>query len=502
MPSESNNGLSETKEDFLNTLGELDCLGQVSSLLGWDEQVNLPENPISAKQRATQSATVAELQHKQITSPAFSDKLKRLEDHSEELDEDWKVILREARRDLDKAAKIPSEFVSIQANHASASYHAWKQARQKNDFASYSGYLEKTLSLAKEEASFLGFDENPYDYHIDKHDPGMTTAKVGKLFDELRSELVPLSERILALAEEKASPKMVGFPPELQETFLREVVESLGFDLSRGRIDIAVHPFCSGNGADTRLTTRYDENNPLDSLFSAIHEAGHGMYEQGLPERWMGTPLGEAAGMAVHESQSRIWENQVGRSVQFWEIWTARFRELFEKPLNGIDDEQLYLAVNKVSRNPIRVDADEVTYNLHVILRFEIEKALFSGDLTVNQLADAWSEKAQELLGLKPRNDSVGVLQDVHWSGGAFGYFPSYCLGNLLAAQLWEKAKEEDAANPAEPSKLLSWLQEKVHRHGRRFSLEELSLKATGKSLSSESFITYLGERYLTLYQS
>ena len=263
-----------------------------------------------------------------------------------------------------------------------------------------------------------------------------------------------------------------------------------------------MHPFCSGNGADTRLTTRYDENNPLDSLFSAIHEAGHGMYEQGLPERWMGTPLGEAAGMAVHESQSRIWENQVGRSVQFWEIWTARFRELFEKPLNGIDDEQLYLAVNKVSRNPIRVDADEVTYNLHVILRFEIEKALFSGGLTVNQLADAWSEKAQELLGLKPQNDSVGVLQDVHWSGGAFGYFPSYCLGNLLAAQLWEKAKEEDAANPAEPSKLLSWLQEKVHRHGRRFSLEELSLKATGKSLSSESFITYLRERYLTLYQS
>ncbi|MFP6854831.1 MAG: carboxypeptidase M32, partial [Opitutales bacterium] len=398
-------------------------------------------------------------------------------------------------------------FVARKAEHASVSYHVWKDARSRNDFASYAPALEKTLDLSRQEAAFIGFEDNPYDYHLDKHDPGMNAAFISILFDELQTGLIPLAEHILELAEKVTMPELTGYPEDKQEIFLREVVQSLGFDFSRGRIDVAVHPFCSGNAADTRLTTRYDVNNPLDSLFGAIHETGHGLYEQGLPREWWGTPLGEAAGMAVHESQSRIWENQVGRSQAFWNHWEPRFRELFSESLSGVSSTQLYLAVNKVARNPIRVDADEVTYNLHVILRFELEQALFNGDLKVTELPYAWCAKAEKLLGLTPANDTEGVLQDVHWSSGAFGYFPSYCLGNLLAAQLWDAAKLDlsnihEDMEAGQHEALLSWLGDKVHRHGRKFNLLQLAEVATSQKLSSQALLNYLENRYLSLYET
>ena len=493
--------MSALRETFMNELRRIDSLSQVSSILGWDEQVNLPSSEASSSQRSSQSSVLAEMVHREFTGSAFSDLLKRLEDETNEPDKDLEIILREVRRDLDRAQKLPSEFVARKAAHESSTYHVWKNAREKNDFAAFAPALDKTVQFAREEAAYVGYGENPYDYHLDKHDPGMDACAIGKLFDDLQIGLVPLAEQILSLSEETAIPELKGFPKDKQETFLREVVESLGFDFTRGRMDVAVHPFCSGNGSDTRLTTRYDSDNPLDSVFSAIHEAGHGLYEQGLPHKWLGTPLGEAAGMGVHESQSRIWENQVGRSPAFWNRWEPRFRELFPEPLVDISSEQLFLAINKVSRNPIRVDADEVTYNLHVILRFELEQALFAGDLKVEDLPGAWSKKSEKLLGLQPTSDSEGVLQDVHWSGGAFGYFPSYCLGNLLAAQLWEKAVKEDEPDPSDPSKLLSWLQLKVHQHGRRMNLLELTENATGESLAPRCLLQYLESRYLSLYR-
>ena len=493
--------MSALRETFINELRRIDSLSQISSVLGWDEQVNLPSSEASSSQRSSQSSALAEMVHREFTGSTFSDLLKRLDDETDEPDEDLEIILREVRRDIDRAQKLPNEFVARKAAHESSTYHVWKNAREKNDFAAFAPSLDKTMQFAREEAAYVGYGENPYDYHLDKHDPGMDAGVIGKLFDDLQIGLVPLAEQILSLSEETAIPELKGFPKDKQETFLREVVESLGFDFTRGRMDVAVHPFCSGNGSDTRLTTRYDSDNPLDSLFSAIHEAGHGLYEQGLPHKWLGTPLGEAAGMGVHESQSRIWENQVGRSPAFWNRWEPRFRELFPEPLADISSEQLFLAINKVSRNPIRVDADEVTYNLHVILRFELEQALFAGDLKVEDLPSAWSEKAEKLLGLQPTSDSEGVLQDVHWSGGAFGYFPSYCLGNLLAAQLWEKAVKEDVPDPSDPSKLLSWLQLKVHRHGRRMNLMELTENATGDSLGPRCLLQYLESRYLSLYR-
>ena len=334
----------------------------------------------------------------------------------------------------------------------------------------------------------------------------MDTQSISALFDSLKGDLVPIVQQILHSKTKPDTSIFKGFPIEAQRAFLTEVTSAIGFDYQRGRIDVSLHPFCSGNGADTRMTTRFDENNPLDSLFSSIHETGHGMYEQGLPLKRLHTALGKAAGMGVHESQSRLWENQVCRSRSFWTRFEPRFRETFETQLDSIPSDQLYLAINSVSKNPIRVDSDEVTYNLHIIIRFELERQLFAGSLSVKDLPEAWNSLYLELLDITPKNDAEGVLQDVHWSGGAFGYFPSYCLGNMLAAQLSYAANDQLSGleeNIAEGkfAPLLSWLRNNVHQHGKRYDLRELSLRATGRELSPGSLIRYLKERYLPLYQ-
>jgi carboxypeptidase Taq len=369
--------------------------------------------------------------------------------------------------------------------------------------------LEKNLEFARREAAYLDRGDAPYDYMLDKHDPGLTAAEVDRVFGELKRELVPLVRRITesrrATEAREASAKLRGFPVDAQRAFLREVSERIGFDYTRGRLDVSLHPFCSGTGSDVRMTTRYKEDQPLDALFSSIHETGHGLYEQGLPTAHLGTALGIHAGMAMHESQSRLWENQVARSRSFWRCFGPRFRELFPAQTNAVTSDELYLAVNAVEPTLIRVDADEVTYNLHIILRFEMEKKLFSGELAVRDLPDAWRAASRELVGLEPANDREGVLQDVHWSDGAFGYFPSYCLGNMIAAQLWARVRtvrpdvEDDFAR-GDFSWLLGWLRENIHAHGRRWSALELVRRVTGEALSPRHLVAYLRERYGALY--
>jgi carboxypeptidase Taq len=292
---------------------------------------------------------------------------------------------------------------------------------------------------------------------------------------------------------------------EAQRTFLREVTERMGFDYARGRIDVSLHPFCSGTGSDVRMTTRYNADQPLDALFSSIHETGHGLYEQGLPPEHLGTALGIHAGMAMHESQSRMWENQVARSRGFWRHFEPRWRALFPTQTAAVNSDELYLAVNAVEPTLIRVDADEVTYNLHIVLRFELEKKLFAGQLAVRDLPAAWRVASRELIGLEPSNDREGVLQDVHWSDGAFGYFPSYCLGNMIAAQLWARVLtvrpgiEEEFAR-GDFSWLLGWLRENIHAEGRRCSALELVQRVTGDELTPRHLVNYLGVRYGRLY--
>ncbi len=494
--------MSPAAATLVADLKRANVLASVQSLLGWDEQVNLPSD--SAERRAEQAALLAELQHREATNPRIGDALAALEALGDGASAEERVLRRHARKDYDRLTKLPAEFVAEKARLDSASYHAWAEARATRDFAKFAPFLERQLGMARREAELLGLAD-AYDHALDKHDPGMTAARFTALFAELKRDLVPLARRIVGSSVKAPRGLLKAFPVEQQREFLREVTTSLGFDYGRGRIDVSLHPFCSGDGHDIRMTTRFDADNPLDSLFSAIHETGHGLYEQGLPREWIGTPLGEAVGMGIHESQSRLWENQVARSRAFWRHWEPKFRARFAPRLDGISSDALYLAINEVAPTLIRVDSDEVTYNLHIVLRFEIEQRLFRGELAVADLPVAWNALAQELLGLAPAHDGEGCLQDVHWSGGAFGYFPSYCLGNMIAAQLWYAAQaalpglEEDFA-AGRFERLLGWLRTNVHARGRRLETEELVRAVTGEGISPRHLLRYLGERYLPLY--
>ncbi|MFT3868945.1 MAG: carboxypeptidase M32 [Nibricoccus sp.] len=484
-------------------LKQIHLLDTVASLLGWDEQVNLPQD--SADQRAAQRAVMADVQHVAATAPRIGELLALLENARDTLTDDQRVVLHWARRDYDKATKLPAEFVREKAEQGSRGYQAWRNAREKNDFASYAPVLAKNIELAKREAAYLGQGDAPYDYMIDCFDPGMTAAAIEKLFDELKAGLVPLVREITSSKIKANEEALRGFPVERQQTFLREVTERIGFDYARGRIDVSPHPFCSGSGADIRMTTRYHTDNPLGSLFGSIHETGHGLYEQGLPIEQHHTALGRAVGMGVHESQSRLWENQVARSRGFWKFFEPKYRAAFPEQLKPVSSDELYLAINAVAPTLIRTESDEVTYNLHIVLRFELEKKLFAGTLAVADLPRAWNALSRELLGLEPSNDSEGVLQDVHWSDGGFGYFPSYCIGNMMAAQLWYhllKLRPQLEADFARGDFiwLLKWLRENIHAQGRRFDTLALVKRATGEPLSPQYLLRYLKERYGPLY--
>jgi carboxypeptidase Taq len=490
-------------DELTARLRRLSTIDSVAQLLGWDEQVNLPTG--AGTMRADQHAVIADIAHESASAPRLGELLRTLEEASSSLGPDPTAVVRQARRDYDRATRLPHDFVVEKAAQSSRGYHAWAGARAANDFARYAPVLGANLDLAKREAAYLGRGDAPYDVMLDIHDPGLTAAAVERLFTELRRELVPFVQAVTSSKVRPRAGVLRGFPVEGQRAMLREVTERIGFDYSRGRIDVSLHPFCSGMGDDVRMTTRYNEDEPLDSLFSSIHESGHGMYEQGLPIAHAGTALGIHAGMAVHESQSRLWENQVARSRGFWKYFEPRLRALFPSQTAAVSSDELYLAINEVAPTSIRVDSDEVTYNLHVVLRFEIERRLFSGELAVADLPAAWTALSRELLGLVPQNDSRGVLQDVHWSGGAFGYFPSYTIGNMIAAQLWyrilaERPRIEDDFAKGEFGWLLGWLREHIHAQGRRYDALGLVRRVTGEELSPAPLVRYLRERYGPLY--
>ncbi len=487
---------------LVDELKRIHVLAGVTGLLDWDEQVNLP--PDSGDFRARQSSALSAIVHREATQPRLGDWIAELE-ADPGLEEGQQLVVREARKDYDRLTRIPEDFVARKAAHLSQSYHAWAKARSENTFGDYAPFLEENLRLAKEEAAFLGRDGDPYDYWIDRFDPGMDAETIEGIFEGLKRELVPLVREMLDSPVKSNLECLKGFPEDRQEAFLREVTEKLGFNYSRGRIDRSLHPFCSGNAFDTRMTTRFFEDNPLDSLFSSIHETGHGLYEQGLPMEHVGTALGQAAGMAVHESQSRLWENQVARSREFWQYWEPVYRKAFPDQLARISSDELYLAVNSVTLNPIRVDSDEVTYNLHIIIRFELEQALINGSLAVADLPAAWNEKYREYLGVESPNHADGVLQDIHWSSAAIGYFPTYALGNLYAAQFFQAA--EGALGDLQPllatgdfRPLREWLGEKIYQHGQCYAAMELATEVSGKPLSHAPLMAHLRGKLQPLY--
>lgn len=494
---------SEAYDELVSRLRRIHTIYSVADLLSWDEQVNLPSG--AAEQRSAQLAVMAELQHEAASSVRIGELLQCIEQSDTAFNPDARSVLVQARKDYDRAVRLPGDFVREKAEHSSRAFHAWAEAKPRSDFASYAPFLEKHLILAKREAEYLGWGDRPYDYMLDLHDPGMNTEALARIFGELRQELVPFAKQVVDSPVKPDSAFLRGFDVNVQREFVREVTTRIGFDYSKGRLDTSMHPFCSGSGLDIRMTTRFDPDTPLDSLFSAIHESGHGLYEQGLPVQHLGTALGMAAGMGAHESQSRLWENQVARSAGFWCYFEPLLRSRFPAQLRDVNSDDLYLAINAVAPTLIRVDSDEVTYNLHILLRFEIERRLFSGELSVADLPCAWRQASRDLLGLEPESDREGVLQDVHWSSGAFGYFPSYSIGNMLAAQLWYKVREEvpdldHRLASGDFETLLAWLRSHIHVHGRRFGVLELTRRATGAELSPKPLMRYLRERYGPLY--
>lgn len=482
-------------------------LDSVGAVVGWDEQTYMP--PKGSSHRAEQMALVAKMSHAKLTSPRIGERLAAVE--SSNLVRDGETIeavnVREIRRSFDRAVKLPSRLVEELARVTTQAQHAWRDARKNRRFADFAPWLEKVVALKREEAQAVGYRESPYDALLDEYEPGATAKEVTEVFAKLRAELTPL---VGAIVQSGRTPKRDlltrEFPIDRQAIFGQAAAAAIGFDFGAGRLDLAVHPFCSGIGpGDCRLTTRYAVREFNQGFFGILHEAGHGIYEQGLEPQHYGTPMGTAVSLGIHESQSRLWENQIGRGRPFWEAFLPRLQQTFPGVVDDVSLDDWMLAINDVKRSFIRVEADEATYNLHIILRFELEQALMTGDLAPNDAPAAWNEKFQASFDLTPPDDAQGCLQDVHWSMGGLGYFPTYTLGNLFAAQFMEQARKDlpsldEDVRHAHFAKLKGWLNEKIHRPGQRWRPQELCRRVTGQPLSHQPLIRYLREKFGTLY--
>ncbi len=495
----------EIYDQFHRHIRRLGDLRTASHVLEWDQETYMP--PKGATARGQVLGTLAGLAHDQLTSDRLGRWIDEMLAASSELDERQRANVREVQRDRERARKLPRELVERLSLAASRGLEVWKHARETNRFALFAPELEKQVELQREVAEAYGYTGHPYDALLEGYEPGARVADLDPLFRELEEVLVPLVRAIQTSETPIDSSILRGdFPPERQKKFALEVIAAIGFDLDAGRVDVSAHPFCSGFAPqDVRLTTRFSPRDLRPAVFGLFHEAGHGLYEQGLEPSERGLPIGQAVSMGVHESQSRLWENVIGRSRPFWQRFFPRIESLFPM-LFGRDMEDFYRAINAVEPSFIRVEADEVTYNLHIILRYQIEKALLSRELAVKDLPTAWNEKMRTLLGVTPPDDAQGVLQDVHWSMGAFGYFPTYALGNLYAAQIHRQAQLElprlwsdIAAGRFAP--LREWLREKVHRNGRRWLPRQLLKEITGEPPSAEFFCDYLRRKYGELYR-
>ena len=478
---------------------ELALLGATGGLLGWDQEPLLP--PKSHGFRAEQCAQISGIAHRLATAPEVGDWLAACEAAHPDPAGPQAACLARWRHDYDRATKIPSGLIEENERTSGLARAAWAEARKKSDFPSFSPHLEKLISLSRRMADLWGYSDAPYDALLEGYEPGWKTREVASLFEKLQPRLVSIAQKAFALPSAPSRKQLSGkYPRPDQEKFLHSLLPIIGFDTAAGRLDTSTHPFCSGLGPqDTRMTTRYDETDFMVSLYGVLHESGHGLYDQGLPENELGTPLGQAASLGIHESQSRLWENRVGRSHSFWKAWWPDLVQAFPG-LARHTWEEGWRASNAVERSFIRVEADEVTYDLHILLRFKLETALISGDLKVNDLPGAWNELFQNLLGLQVPHDSKGCLQDIHWSMGGFGYFPTYTLGNLAGSQLWRAAHRDlpdlsTQLDRRDYQPLLQWLRQNVHSHGRRYLAGELIQRATGKRLDPEDHLSILEQK-------
>ncbi len=504
-------------EKLTERLREVTYLGTSIAVLQWDQEVNMPKKGANA--RATSISLLSGLVHQKFLAidhdGLLSGLRKRLED--KKLVPSEAAIVRETWRSFSRARKLPETFVKEMAELTSRAQNVWAEARAENNFAKFAPYLERIVEKKREEAKLIGYEESPYDALLDSYEPDMTTVEIERIFTDLKTFLVPFIARLPVRCTQTGFRKVSNnkrslviaqgaiFPVEQQAEFSKRIAGAMGYDLEAGRIDASTHPFTTDfHPHDVRITTRYNPKNIFESIFPTMHEVGHALYGQGLPHEHFGTPLADAISLGIHESQSRLWENMVGKSLPFWKHWYPKLQKefpgVFTLPLPSF-----YRSLNRVTPTLIRVEADEVTYNLHIIIRFELEKALIEGTIEVKDLPALWNERYQEYLGIIPTTDREGVLQDVHWSTGYIGYFPTYTLGNLYSAQFWNAAKKEIRGLEQKIAKgdlktLREWLRKHIHRHGKLYSAENLALAVTGEKLNPDYFSAYIRAKYGPLY--
>lgn len=486
---------------------QLRAIGQLQgglALIEWDQETNMPNGASEA--RADMIGNLSNRLHADVLALNKNNFLHNLRDEYKNKKSDAAVIVNETWRAYEHAALLPASFVEKMATTCARSQHAWAEARRTNNFALFAPHLEEIIRLKREEARLVNPKENPYNVLLDTYEPGLRIETLDPLFTELEGALQALLKRIQAANTRKELKTAGVFPLAQQQTLNQKLAKSLGFDFSSGRLDASTHPFTTNfHPTDVRITTRYREEDALYAIGSTIHEVGHALYEQGMSAKDAYTPLAEAISLGIHESQSRLWENMVGRSLSFWQYFQPQLAEAFPKPFKKISAEELWRHANRVSPSFIRTESDEVTYNLHIIIRYQLERALMEGSLNVKDLPKAWNQKMKTILGVTVPNDRIGVLQDVHWSGGMIGYFPTYTLGNLYAAQFFAQAEKEIPRLTKQFQKgnfqpLLQWLRQEIHQQGKRYRADALVKRITSTPLSPKPFLTYLEKKMTELY--
>ncbi len=486
---------------------EISHIGSILQLVSWDQEVNMPAKVTDVRARSI--SYVSALIHNKFIAIDRDELLTRLVRalNAGKIKGQNAVVVRETWRSYDRERKLPESFVRNLSETCSKSQSVWAKARRNNDFKLFLPWLEKIVDLKRKEAQYVGYRESPYDALLDAFEPGMTASEVTEIFDGFKEFLIPFLQKIQKKQTKIDSKKIKGeFSLEAQKKFNAYIAKSIGFDFDAGRMDVSTHPFASGpHPYDVRLTTRYKDDDILYSIGSTIHETGHGLYEQGLPAEHFGTPLGESVSIGIHESQSRMWENIIGKSKPFWKYFYPKLQKEFPVPFRKLTLEEFYKIINRVAPSLIRTEADEVTYNLHVILRFEIERDMIEGRIKLEDLPKIWNKKMRDYLGIAVPNDTLGVLQDVHWSTGGIGYFPTYSLGNLYSAQFYAKMKKDIPNIDLHISKgkfdqILSWLRKNIHTRGKTYHANDLAKVVTGEHLTAKYWNEYIQKKYSHIY--
>ena len=497
--SKEAHSVDETYEEFLDHVRQYQYVGDAAGILRWDQQVTMPDGGTPA--RSKQQSALSSLTHELLTDEKVASWLDELDGAVEG---ERAAVIREVKRKHERARAVPEDLVKEISEATSNALPVWEEAKAEADFERFEETLEEIVDLRREYAEAIDPDRDPYEVLFEDYEPYIDIETAEAILTELREELPDLIEAIAESDVEPADPFDGTYDEDAQEELVRDALDTIGYDWGRGRIDTAAHPVSSGTQFDARVTTRFSPEDPMGAIGSTIHEFGHASYTLGLPDDHYGTPLGNSRNMTVHESQSRLWENHVGRSLPFWTLFAPQVEEHL-----GVSapPQAFYEHANEVyDDNPIRVAADELTYHMHILVRFEIERDLIRGEMAVSEVPDVWNEKMEEYLGLRPEDDAEGCLQDIHWSGGSFGYFPTYSLGSVLAAQLFAAAERDlgdldDDIEAGEFDRLYGWLNENVHEHGCRYTTPDLIREATGEDFTAEYFLDYANEKYSDLYE-